>query len=272
MSTLTIRPAGGSDLRDVHRIIHDAASRLHGRGLDQWPHGSPSLGLAKLGAQIARGETFLVLDGREPVGTVALSPAGDRDFWRPAELAEPAVYLSKAAILQDAAGNGLGALVMRWAVHAAHAAGARWARLDAWRTNTGLHAYYARQGWDFVRMAEAPGRKSGALFQRLALPDPEALARFTSVPGLPRWQPAPVSALRVGARVVTQDWEAGVITDAHGPDWGYGVTGAAWEHSLSSPAATYTVQLDSGEVAFLGGGDLTEEAALNRAHWPRLAA
>lgn len=46
--------------------------------------------------------------------------------------------------------------------------GAEWVRLDAWRTNTALHAYYLRHGFEHLRTVERAHRNSGALFQRAA--------------------------------------------------------------------------------------------------------
>lgn len=170
----TIRLAVPADQPAVLEILHGAACWLHERGYDQWPEGSPSLSPGQIGAQIARGETYLVSEGRAPVATIAVSADGDPDFWTEAELAEPAVYISKAAVVRRRAGAGIGDLTLRWVIDRAATQGARWGRLDAWRTNTDLHAYYQQRGWDYLRTVELAGRKSGALFQRPATPDPEA--------------------------------------------------------------------------------------------------
>jgi hypothetical protein len=44
-------------------------------------------------------------------------------------------------------------------------------RLDAWRTNEALHAYYRKAGFQHVRTVEYPHRGSGALFQRATSQD-----------------------------------------------------------------------------------------------------
>lgn len=53
--------------------------------------------------------------------------------------------------------------------------GRTWVRIDTWRTNTGLHAYYERLGFRHVRTEAPSHRRSGWLAQRrageLALPD-----------------------------------------------------------------------------------------------------
>jgi hypothetical protein len=40
-------------------------------------------------------------------------------------------------------------------------------RLDCHRTNTALHNYYLRRGFTLLDVRSAPGRDSGALFERL---------------------------------------------------------------------------------------------------------
>ena len=176
---MTIRRADPDDLPAVLGILHAAADALHERGYDQWPDGAPTLGPGKIGAQIGRGEFWIASDGAGLVAVIAISPEGDPDFWTDAELAEPAVYLSKAAVLPSQAGRGIGALLFRWATDYASRLGVAWVRLDAWRTNTGLHAYYSRRGWCWVRAMTVPGRKSGVLFARRAIPDLGARDVFT---------------------------------------------------------------------------------------------
>ena len=176
---MTIRRAGWGDLGTVLGILHAAADVLHERGYDQWPDGSPSLGPERVGAQIKRGEFWVASDGAGPVAVIAVSRDGDPDFWTPAELAEPAVYLSKAAVLPSQAGRGIGALLFRWATDYAARLGVGWVRLDAWRTNADLHDYYRRRGWEEVRAMDVPGRKSGVLFARRAMADLEAREAFS---------------------------------------------------------------------------------------------
>ena len=182
---MTIRQADPADLPVVLGILHAAADALHERGFDQWPDGAPTLGPGKIGTQIEFGEFWIASDGAGPVAVIAISPQGDKDFWTGIELAEPAVYLSKAAVLPSQAGRGIGALMFRWATDYAYRLGVDWVRLDAWRTNTDLHAYYRQRGWGQVRAMDVPGRKSGMLFARRALPDLEARDAFSVLEAVP---------------------------------------------------------------------------------------
>lgn len=177
---MIIAKAGPTDLPDVHSVLRSAAVALHRRGVDQWPHDSPNLQPRALATQIGRGEFWIVRDYAEgpAAAVIAMSCLGDPDFWTAAELAEPAVYLSKAAVRPYFAGQGLGAMLFRWAVDYAWQMGMTWVRLDAWSTNEALHDYYRARGWTFLRNDPPEGRRSGALFQRPSAPDPAARYAF----------------------------------------------------------------------------------------------
>ncbi len=176
-----------ADLEDVLGLLNGAAERLHGRGISQWPC---PFGAGRIGPLIARGEVLLAREEDVPVVTGAVSADGDPDFWSPCELAEPASYVSKVARADGF--PGAGEWLLRWITDAAAERGDTWVRLDAWRTNPRLHAYYAARRWYHLRTEDVPGRNSGALFQRLALPDPQARAWLQGDVRLPASPPLPV--------------------------------------------------------------------------------
>jgi hypothetical protein len=175
---MTIERAGIGDLDDVLGVLNMAAAELHRKGLDQWPHGFTA---DRIYPYVANAEMWLVRDGNgRPAATIRAAADADPDFWTPAEAAELAQYVSKMARTPDAK-PGTGTMLLRWITDRAAQLGYSWVRLDAWRTNTGLHQYYADRGWTWLRTVAAPGRQSGALFQRPALPDPAAQAAFTLI-------------------------------------------------------------------------------------------
>jgi ribosomal protein S18 acetylase RimI-like enzyme len=237
---MTIRRAVPADLSTVLAVVRSVARWLHSEGYDQWPDGSPSLSGPRLYAQIRRGEFWLVSSGADPAAVIAVSRAGDADFWTPGELAEPAAYISKAAVVRRFAGAGTGAMMLRWASDLAAAEGARWVRFDVWKTNADLQAYYRCQGWDYLRTVDAPGRNSGALFQRRAEADPEARGAFTltAVPELP------VETVVEGSPVIVATGDGPVAATVTGItfDWSAGVVAAPWETGEGGPPPVYTVE------------------------------
>ena len=174
-----VHTATRDDIDTVLNLLEARVGWLRARGSDQW-----STWLtwpAQLPDSIDRGEVILLYDGPDPVATMTVSTDGDTDFWTPAELAEPALYVSKLATRPDLAGQELGKLLLDWSVGRAHELGARFVRLDAWRSATELHDYYLKRGWHYVRTVYAPHRHSGTLFERPA----EALSHPSLVVDLP---------------------------------------------------------------------------------------
>nr|WP_192964719.1 GNAT family N-acetyltransferase [Streptomyces venezuelae] len=162
-----IRPAGVADVPDLAGLRTEAEGWLQALGTDQWS--DPETGaraISKWRATIDDGRAWVISDpsGRT-VGTVSRGPA-DRDFWRDEDEPESGFYVYKLMTSRSMAGKGLGSLVLDWSCRVATAEGRRWVRLDCWRTNRGLQAYYEQLGFEHVR-TEAPGhRKSGWLAQR----------------------------------------------------------------------------------------------------------
>lgn len=154
-----VRLAGDDDVQDVVDLLNEVAQNLHDRGIDQWSPGwmSPD----RVSSMIQRGETWVVHDEEQLVATVSLSGKPDPDFWTAAEQRIPALYLAKLASRRP----GAGAWTARWAVEHAGNLGYDLVRLDAWRSNTRLHAWYRDQGWSHLRTMRVPGRFSGALFE-----------------------------------------------------------------------------------------------------------
>lgn len=121
----------------------------------------------------------MVWDGVEPAATITLTTYVDVDslwtperdpeaLWYPEDDPADALYAAKMMIPLARAGQRLGGELLDWASGRAYDAGLTWLRLDAWTTNTRLHDYYRRQGFQHVRTVAS--RLSGACFQRAAQP------------------------------------------------------------------------------------------------------
>ena len=115
---------------------------------------------------LAAAKTWILWDGREPAATITADPE-DYPIWPTDQRREPAVYVRRLVVSRAYAHQGLGAELLNWAgLTALERHGARWIRVDVWRTNKMLHAYYEAQGFSFYGMSSDPDYPSGALFQK----------------------------------------------------------------------------------------------------------
>lgn len=244
--TRSVRLAAASDLDDVLALLHGAADWLHSRGIDQWPDGSPTLSAHAIGGHIAAGHTWLASEDDRPVATIAMDAEADPDFWSAAEARAPAWYISKLATARTAP-KGTGALLLRWAVDRAWREGMELVRLDVWRTNRALQDWYRQQGWAHLRTVIAPGRRSGALFERMAFPDWEARESWEPelIPdGRPQYLSRMLrSPLPEGARVRAASG-TGTVAAVLAASYGQEVAGRVSDY----PQAVYDVRLDDGSL------------------------
>lgn len=159
----TVRCATSADTQDIIDLRLNAEQWLRQTGIEQWT--ITQRGVDAIQAAIDAGTSYVVRNGETTVAHVSLA-GPDQDFWDEHEVEEPALYLYKLIIHSTHRGRGLGDAILDWACSRAEQAGAAWLRIDVWRSNKQLHDYYLRRGFEYVRTAYAPGRSSGALFQR----------------------------------------------------------------------------------------------------------
>ena len=172
--TYSVRPAETADKSAVLSLIESAAKWLQEcKGTDQWakPWPDKSSRDARVEQGIKDGLTWIVEDSPGLVAaTVTCREHGNDMLWTPAELAEPAAYVSRLIVSRDRAGQGLGAALVDWAgARAVSQWRARWIRLDVWTTNTALHQYYKNQGFEHQRTLDFENYwdyPSAALFQK----------------------------------------------------------------------------------------------------------
>lgn len=163
MSELEIRAARPDELDIVESLLIEVSEWLASRGIDQWqypPHRD------RIRHALARGEVFLAIQDDRPVGTLQLDDYADPEFWTTDDQPEKALYIHRMAVTRSAAGQGIGSMMLDWAAQRAAGSGKPQLRLDAWKTNPGLHRYYRGEGFQLVRLVNLPHRRSGALFQR----------------------------------------------------------------------------------------------------------
>lgn len=161
--SLTVRRATPDELDIVSAIFAEATAWLAAQGSDQWQY-PPNK--EKISASIEAGACYLAFLDAEPVATITIDDVADPEFWTAEDTPEAALYVHRLAILRSAAGREIGAKLLDIAAQVAAEAGRPLLRLDAWKTNPGLHRYYQDRGWRYVRTVDLPHRKSGVLFER----------------------------------------------------------------------------------------------------------
>ncbi|MDJ0342798.1 GNAT family N-acetyltransferase [Streptomyces sp. H10-C2] len=176
---MKIITASLDDIPRLQQFRTDAAAWLTARGSDQWSTPYPEDLLHK---SIVAGHVYLIFceSSQDPEATVTVDSKADPALWRPEEVLEPALYVHKLTLAQPGRRGGLGARILDWCGDRGARSGARWLRLDAWTTNTGLHRYYQHQGFEHVRtvyaadafgsgwVAQRPTRRvESALFEEL---------------------------------------------------------------------------------------------------------
>jgi GNAT superfamily N-acetyltransferase len=170
-------------------LIEDARERLWTKGTDQWA--TPWPDRAARDARVLRGlrgeKTWIVWDGDIPAATATVTTQRNAAVWsRPActcDLSERAVFVHRLITARKYAGMGLGAELINWAgLRGQRLYGAKWIRIDVWSTNTDLHDYYQRQGFEPCGRCDDPGYPSGALFQKaVAAITPPLQPKFAEV-------------------------------------------------------------------------------------------
>lgn len=176
----------GENLGAVLGLIEDARDWLWTKGTDQWekPWPTPQARDARVLSGLRRAATWIVWDGDIPAATVTITPRMNSAVWSnqhcTCNLAERAVFVHRLITAKKYAGLGLGAELIDWAgLRGKRLYGAKWIRIDVWRTNQGLHDYYLKRGFEPCGFCADPGYPSGALFQK-----PVWVIRERSIPQL----------------------------------------------------------------------------------------
>lgn len=184
MTDLTIRQARTDDLAKLVDMYMAAQRWLAEIGSDQWSNNSEEKTRSRLGESIERGSCWIAEIERVPVGMITVDDNADPEFWKSQDDPDSALYVHRMVVDRLAVGKGIGGSLLDWAEDLAASLGRKWLRLDAWRTNAPLHAYYRRQGFDQVRIINLSHRGSGALFQRQVRPRSGPVASLQSPTGV----------------------------------------------------------------------------------------
>jgi hypothetical protein len=123
---------------------------------------------------LAGKKTWFVQDRAEnTIATVTIATHANRSVWPAWAWADEsthnsdAVYVHRLIVARGQAGTGLGSDLCDWAgQRAARQYGARWIRIDVWTSNSDLHRYYERRGFEPAGFCADPEYPSGALFEK----------------------------------------------------------------------------------------------------------
>lgn len=168
--TVQIRPAVHDDLTLICRLRLQRSAWLAARGSDQWSTAASGLSIDYFEQAVERAvsawETWIAEVDGEAAGTITINDRADRQLWTGAELAD-ALIVHYLIVDLRYAGHGVGEQLLAHAAALARAHGRHWVRLDAWTTNSALHAYYRRAGFRLARIADPDSPSpSCALFER----------------------------------------------------------------------------------------------------------
>ncbi|HXZ73043.1 MAG TPA: GNAT family N-acetyltransferase [Streptosporangiaceae bacterium] len=158
-------------LRDhdvIIELINAAADWLRTKNTDQWAQPWPSEEDRnhRIRQDLIAGKTWIAWEGGTAAATITADPA-ENPIWPAQTRRDPAVYVCRLVVGRAFSGRGLGAALLDWAgLRAQQSYEVRWIRVDVWTTNTALHAYYKRLGFESCGFSEASGYPSAALFQK----------------------------------------------------------------------------------------------------------
>lgn len=164
------RQATIGDLGLICQLRLQRTAWLTARGSDQWTAAGRGLPIEifarAVGRSLEAGQTWIAEVAGEPAGTITVNRHADPGLWSPWELFD-AVVVHYMIVDLRFAGYRIGHHLLAHAGRLAHQQERDWVRLDAWTTNTELHDYYRRAGFQFARIAGpiATG-PSRALFER----------------------------------------------------------------------------------------------------------
>ena len=178
------------NLKAVLGLVQEASDWLWTKDTDQWtkPWPDEKGRDARVLRGLLKGTTWIVWDGDIPAATVTITPRKNAAVWsKPGctcDLAERAVFIHRLITARKYAGQGLGAELIDWAgLRGQRLYGAKWIRIDVWTTNTGLHDYYVKTGFEPCGFCADPDYPSGALFQKpVSAVRPSIIPQFMQSP------------------------------------------------------------------------------------------
>lgn len=160
-----LRTANPSDLVAILKLRDSVEQWLDERENEQFQDEDFAARAREHIKQLVLDKRFVVLEDEADrmLAVGALVPP-DMDFWHESDDLDSAWYIGRLMVAEH--GRDYGAQLLDLMALAAACDGRKYLRLDCWRSNIELQAYYLARGFEHVRTVEHPQRLSGALFQR----------------------------------------------------------------------------------------------------------
>ncbi|RZF59096.1 GNAT family N-acetyltransferase [Sphingomonas populi] len=150
---IAVRPATIETRHDFSSIVEDANAWQKALGSEGWTHPFDDVWMLP---RIERGELYLAYAGAAPVSAFRILWE-DHPFWDDREIGD-SIYLHTFAVQRSRAGLGIGSAVIGEVVRMGRERGRANVRLDCFRSNTRLIAFYERNGFASVGLTSMMGK------------------------------------------------------------------------------------------------------------------
>jgi len=159
LGPVTIRRAGGDDLDTVLALIREVTHWMISRDIHQWDNSLNDAVVPYFARKIGQETVYLAYLDDQSVGTLTLQWS-DRTIWDDIGEDGQAGYVHSLAVARRAAGHGLGASLLEWAMAQVRNNGRPYLRLDCAAENAGLCRYYTGLGFVEKGIKETPSWQS----------------------------------------------------------------------------------------------------------------
>ena len=146
---MVFKKAKIEELDQIMRIIRKAQEQFRKDGIDQWQDNYPNEEI--IGADIERGESYILLKDGEVIGTVYLSFEEESDYDKIYEGAwisqEPYAVIHRLAVDLERKGQGLASVIMEEAVKMSQERGFKSIKVDTHRENKAMQRLLLKNGF-----------------------------------------------------------------------------------------------------------------------------
>ncbi len=160
--SIQVRPVTIEARQTFASLLNDANAWQKARGLQGWIRPFDDDWMLP---RIQRGELYLAHMGDEAVAAFRLL-FRDEDYWGERDAGD-SIYLHTFAVRRSRAGSGIGSMVIEEVARMGSERGRSRLRLDCFLANTGLVAFYERNGFSSVGTIAVKGRTLNLMERRI---------------------------------------------------------------------------------------------------------